>query len=87
MIIASDNSSSHALLTILYEIWVTDTKAWTIGFKEINQCHLKPVFACFNKYINGQASLKLPEILSDMKFTLRVLHNLLMEPEAQVFQP
>src|ERR1700692_2170789 len=31
-------------------------------------------------------ALKLPEILSDMKFTLRVLHNFPMGPEGQVFQ-
>jgi len=56
MITASDNSFSpsgliwdgddyscayDALLTILYEIWSTDTKAWTRRFKEINQRHLK----------------------------------------------
>jgi hypothetical protein len=67
MITASDNSSSpdgliwdgdnyscayDALLTILYEIWSTDTKAWTRRFKGINQCHLKSVFACFKKYMN-----------------------------------
>jgi hypothetical protein len=55
MITASDNSSSSsgliwdddnyscaydALLTILYEIWSTDTKVWTRKFKEINQHHL-----------------------------------------------
>jgi hypothetical protein len=56
MITASDNSSSpagliwdgdnyscayDALLTILYEIWSTDTKAWTRRFKQINQHHLQ----------------------------------------------
>ena len=56
MIITSDNSSSpagliwdgdnyscayDALLTILYKIWSTDTKAWTRRFKEDNQHHLK----------------------------------------------
>src|SRR6202044_1176356 len=95
MIVASYNLSSpdgliwdgdnyscayDALLTILYEIWSTDTKAWTRKFKEINQHHLKSMSACFKKYMNGQA-LKLPEILSDMKFTLRVLHNLPTKPE------
>ena len=35
-----------ALFTILYEIWSTDTKAWTRRFKEINQHHLKSVSAC-----------------------------------------
>jgi hypothetical protein len=93
----SDNSSSpsgliwddddygcayEVLLAILYEIWSTDT---TRRFKEINQHHLKSLSACFKKYMNGQKALKLPEILSDMNFTLRVLHNFPMEPEAQVF--
>jgi hypothetical protein len=73
MIVASDNSSSpdgliwdgdnyscayDALLTILYEIWSTDTKAWTRKFKEINQHHLKSMSACFKKYMNGQASFE-----------------------------
>ena len=73
MIITSDNSFSpagliwdggnyscayDALLTILYEILSTDTKAWTRKFKEINQCHLKSVSACFKKYMNGQASFE-----------------------------
>ena len=73
MVMASDNSSSpdgliwdgdnyscacDALLTILYEVWSTDTKAWTRRFKEINQCHLKSVSACFKKYMNGQASFE-----------------------------
>src|ERR1700677_2093972 len=47
-----------ALLTILYEIWSTDTKAWTRKFKEINQHHLKSMSACFKKYMNGQASFE-----------------------------
>ena len=70
---ASNNSSSpdgliwdgdnyscayDALLTILYEIWSTDTKAWTRKFKEINQHHLKSMSACFKKYMNGQASFE-----------------------------
>jgi hypothetical protein len=73
MIIASNNSSSpagliwdgdnyscayDALLTILYEIWSTDTKAWSRRFKEINQCHLKSLSACFKQYMNGQASFE-----------------------------
>src|ERR1700683_3863023 len=73
MIIVSDNSSSpagliwdgdiyscahDALLTILYEIWSTDTRAWTRRFKEINQHHLKSVSACFKKYRNCQASFE-----------------------------
>jgi hypothetical protein len=73
IIITSDNSSSpagliwdginyscayDALLTILYEIWSTDTKAWTRRFKETNQHHLKSVSACFKKYMNGQASFE-----------------------------
>jgi len=73
MIIASDNSSSpagliwggdnyscayDAFLTILYEIWSTDTKAWSRRFKEINQCHLKSVSVHFKKYMNGQASFE-----------------------------
>src|ERR1700723_105527 len=73
MIIASDNSSSpdkliwdgdnyswayDALLTILYEIWSTDTKAWTRKFKEINQNCLKSMSACFKNYMNGQASFE-----------------------------
>jgi hypothetical protein len=73
MIITSDNSSSpagliwdgdnyscayDALLTILYEIWSTDTKAWTRRFKEINQHRLKSVSDCFKKYMNGQASFE-----------------------------
>src|SRR6202789_1493664 len=73
MIVASVNSSSpdgliwdgdnytcayDALLTILCEIWSTDTKAWTRRFKEINQHHLKSVSACFKKYMNGQASFE-----------------------------
>jgi hypothetical protein len=31
-------------------------------------------------------ALKLPEILSDMNFTLKVLHNFPIKPEAPVFQ-
>jgi hypothetical protein len=73
MIIASNNFSSldgliwdgdnyscayDALLTILYKIWSTETKAWTRKFKEINQHHLKPISACFKKYTNGQASFQ-----------------------------
>jgi len=73
MIIVSDNSSSptglvwdsdnyscayDVLLTILYEIWSTDTKAWTRRFKEIKQHHLKSMSACFKKYMNGQASFE-----------------------------
>src|ERR1700683_3635248 len=73
MIMASDNSSSpagliwdgdnyscayDALLTILYEIWSTDTKAWTRRFKKINKHHLKSVSDCFKKYMNGQASFE-----------------------------
>ena len=73
MIIAFDNSSSpsgliwdgdncicayDSLLTILYEIWSTDTKVWTRIFKEINQYHLKSVSACFKKYMNGQTSFE-----------------------------
>jgi hypothetical protein len=73
MIMPFDNSSSpdglrwdgndyscayDALLTILYEVWSTDTKAWTRRLKEINQNHLKSVSACFKKYMNGQASFK-----------------------------
>ena len=70
MVMASDNFSSpdwdvdnyscayHALLTILYEVWSTDTKAWRRRFKEINQCHLKSLSACFKKYMNGQASFE-----------------------------
>ena len=73
MIMASADSSSpdgliwdgdnyscayDALLTILYEIWSHDTKAWTRRFKEINQCHLKSMSACFKKYMNGQASFE-----------------------------
>jgi hypothetical protein len=73
MVMASDNSSSpdgliwdgdnyscayDALLTILYEVWSTDTKGWTRTFKEINQQHLKSVTACFKKYMNGQASFE-----------------------------
>ena len=73
MIVASDNPSSpdgliwdgdnyscayDALLTILYEIWSADTKAWTRKFKEINQHHLKSMSACFKKYMNGQASFE-----------------------------
>ena len=38
--------------------WFTNTKAWTRRFKEINQCHLKSVSACFKKYMNGQASFE-----------------------------
>src|ERR1700691_6188605 len=73
MIVVSNNPSSpdgliwdgdnyscayDALLTILYEIWSTDTKAWTRKFKEINQHHLKSMSACFKKYMNGQASFE-----------------------------
>jgi len=73
MIIATDYSSSpsgliwdgnnyscayDALFTILYEIWSTDTRAWTRRFKEINQHHLKSLSACFKKYMNGQASFE-----------------------------
>jgi hypothetical protein len=73
MIITSDNSSSpagliwdgdnyscayDALLTILYDIWSTDTKARTRRFKEVNQHHLKSVSDCFKKYMNGQASFE-----------------------------
>jgi len=73
MIIDSDNSSSpsgliwdsdnyscayDALLTILYEIWSTNTNTWTRQFKKINQHHLKSLSACFKKYMNGQASFE-----------------------------
>jgi hypothetical protein len=73
MIVASDNPSSpdgliwdgdnyscayDALLTISYEIWSIDTKAWTRKFKEINQHHLKSMSSCFKKYMNGQASFE-----------------------------
>src|SRR6202050_341090 len=100
MIITFDSSSSpagliwdgdnyscaySALLTILYEVWSNDTKAWTRRFKEINQHHLKSLSTCFKKYMNGQATFE-KETLSDVNFTLRVLHNFPMEPEAQVFQ-
>ena len=37
------------------EFWSTDTKAWKRRFKEINQCQLKSVSACFKKYMKGQA--------------------------------
>src|SRR6202042_1530789 len=47
-----------ALFTVLYEIWVTDTKVWTKQFKEINQHHLKSLSICFKKYMNGQASFE-----------------------------
>src|ERR1700683_2901690 len=47
-----------ALFTVLYEIWVTDTKVWTKRFKEINQHHLKSLSICFKKYMNGQASFE-----------------------------
>ena len=47
-----------AFLTILYEIWSTDTKAWTRRFKKINQHHLKSLSACFRKYMDGQASFE-----------------------------
>jgi hypothetical protein len=72
MIIASDNSSSpagliwdgdnyscayDALLTILYDIWSTDTKAWTRRFKEINQCHLKPVSVLFQEIYEWSGKL------------------------------
>ena len=73
MILTSENSSSpdgliwdgdnyscayDALLTILYEIWSTDTKTWTRRFKEINQHHLKSASDCFKKYMNSQASFE-----------------------------
>ena len=47
-----------ALLTILYEIWSTDTKAWTRRFKKINQHHLKSLSVCFKKNMNGLASFE-----------------------------
>jgi len=47
-----------ALFTVLYEIWVTDTKVWTKRFKEINQHHLKSLSICLKKYMNGQASFE-----------------------------
>jgi hypothetical protein len=71
IIIASDSSPSgliwdgndytcayDALFTILYEIWSTDTKAWTRRFKEVNKHHLKSLSACFKKHMNGQASFE-----------------------------
>jgi len=73
IIIASEDSSSpsgliwdgdnyscayDALITILYDIWSTDTKAWSRRFKEINQHHLKSLAACFKKYMNGQANFE-----------------------------
>jgi hypothetical protein len=85
MIIASDDSSSpsglildsddyscayDALLTISYEIWLTDTKAWTRQFKDINQCHLKSLSACFKNICMVMPASKLSETLSDMNFTL-----------------
>ena len=36
------------------EFWSTDTKAWKRKFKEINQCQLKSVSACFKKYMKDQ---------------------------------
>src|ERR1700677_3459989 len=47
-----------ALFTILYDIWSTDTKAWSRRFKEINQHHLKSLSACFKKYMNSQANFE-----------------------------
>ena len=47
-----------ALFTVLYKMWVTDTKVWTKWFKEINQHHLKSLSICFKKYMNGQASFE-----------------------------
>src|ERR1700734_3307241 len=67
IIIASKDSSSpsgliwdgenyscayDALITILYDIWSTDTKALTRKFKKSNQHHLKSMSACFKKYMN-----------------------------------
>src|ERR1700734_1528823 len=75
IIIASEDSSSpsgliwdgdnyscayDALFTILYDIWSTDTKAWSRRFKEINQHHLKSLSVCFKKYMNGQANFETP---------------------------
>ena len=37
------------------EFWSTGKKAWKRRFKEINQCQLKSVSACFKKYMMGQA--------------------------------
>jgi hypothetical protein len=56
---SNDYSCAYdALLTILYEIWSTDTKAWTRRFRKINQHHLKSLSACFRKYMDGQASFE-----------------------------
>jgi hypothetical protein len=74
-----------AVLTILYEIWSIDTEAWT-RFKKINQHHLKSLSACFKQYLNGQASFETPRNTVRHNFTLRVLHNFPMKPEAQVFR-
>jgi hypothetical protein len=49
------NCAYDALFTVLYEIWVTDTKVWTKRSKEINQYHLKSLSICFKKYMNGPA--------------------------------
>jgi hypothetical protein len=47
-----------ALFTVLYEIWSTDTNAWTRRFKKINQHHLKSLSVYFKIYINGQTSFE-----------------------------
>jgi hypothetical protein len=73
MIIAFNNNSSSpagliwdgdnyscaydALLTILYEVWSNDTKAWTRRFKEINQHHLQVTVHMFQKIYEWSGNL------------------------------
>jgi hypothetical protein len=49
--------------------------------------HLKSQSACFRKYMNGQATFETArDIIRAELLSLKVLHNLPIEPEAQVFQ-
>ena len=86
MIIGSDNSFSPSGLVglwILYEIWSTDTKTWTIqGNKPVpSQVTVCP----FPKIYEWSGQLWNCQTLSDMNFTLRLLISFPVEPEAQVF--
>src|SRR6202040_792953 len=64
----------NALFTILFEIWSTDVKVWTPSQVVLkNIWMVKPV-------------LKQPEMLSDVKFMLKILQSLPMVLEAHVLQ-
>jgi len=56
------------------------------GSRKLTSINLKSLSVCFRKYMIGQSSFETARDTSDMKSTLKVLHNSPMEPEAQVLQ-